>query len=97
MVFGHLQRKKIDTTIHTLLKMSRLPQKDPKTFEYFDFSVIKRRDTAKLKTLPSLSAIYAHRNLAFICPAGTHKTHLAQVFGYQCCQRGIKIYFTKNV
>ena len=27
MVFAHLQRKKVDTTIHTLLKMSRLPLK----------------------------------------------------------------------
>lgn len=68
-VLEYLQRKKIDTTIHTLLKMSRLPLKDPKTFDNFDFSVIKGRDAAKLKTLPSLSAIYAHRNLAFIGPA----------------------------
>lgn len=41
MVFEHLQRKKIETTIHTLLKMSRLPLKDPKTFDNFDFSVMK--------------------------------------------------------
>jgi DNA replication protein DnaC len=94
-VFEHLQRKKVETTIHTLLKMSRLPLKDPKTFDNFDFSVIKGRDAAKLKTLPSLSAIYAHRNLAFIGPAGTGKTHLAQAFGYECCQRGIKTYFIK--
>ena len=59
MVFEHLQQKKIETTIHTLLKRSRLPLKDPKTFDNFDFSVIKGRDAAKLKTLPSLSAIYA--------------------------------------
>ena len=52
-------------------------------------------DAAKLKTLPSLSAIYAHRNLVFIGPAGTGKTHLAQAFGYECCQRGIKTYFIK--
>ena len=92
MVFEHLQRKKVDTTIHTLLKMSRLPLKDPKTFDNFDFSVIKGRDANRLKTLPSLSA---HRNLAFIGPAGTGKTHLAQAFGYECCQRGIKTYFIK--
>ena len=94
-VLEYLQRKKIDTTIHTLLKMSRLPLKDPKTFDNFDFSVIKGRDATKLKTLPSLSAIYAHRNLAFIGPAGTGKPHLAQAFGYKCCQRGIKTYFIK--
>ena len=56
-IFEHLRQKKIETTIHTLLKMSRLPLKDPKTFDNFDFSVIKGRDAAKLKTLPSLSAI----------------------------------------
>lgn len=95
MVFEHLRQKKVETTIHTLLKLSRLPLKDPKTFENFDFSVIKGRDTNRLKTLPSLAAIYAHRNLAFIGPAGTGKTHLAQAFGYECCQRGIKTYFIK--
>ena len=91
-VLEYLRQKKVDTTIHTLLKMSRLPLKDPKTFENFDFSVIKGRDTNRLKNLPSLSAIYAHKNLAFIGPAGTGKTHLAQAFGYECCQRGIKTY-----
>lgn len=95
MVLDHLRQKKVDTTIQTLLKMSRLPLKDPKTFETFDFSAIKGRDVKRLQTLPSLSAIYARRNLAFIGPPGTGKTHLAQAFGYACCQRGIKTYFIK--
>lgn len=94
-VFEHLQRKKVETTVHTLLKMSRHPLKDSKTFDNFDFSAIKGRDATKLKTLPSLPTIYAHRNLAFIGPAGTGKTHLAQAFGYECCQRGINTYFIK--
>ena len=95
LVFDYLKQKKVETTIHTLLKLSRLPLKDPKTFENFDFSVIKGRDAERLKALPSLSAIYAHKNLAFIGPAGTGKTHLAQAFGYECCQCGIKTYFIK--
>ena len=94
-VLEHLRQKKVDTTIQTLLKMSRLPLKDPKTFENFDFSMIKGRDVKRLQSLPSLSAIYARRNLAFIGPPGTGKTHLAQAFGYECCQRGIKTYFIK--
>ena len=94
-VLDYLKQKKIETTIHTLLRMSRLPLKNPKTFENFDFSLIKGRDADKLKNLPSLSAIYAHKNLAFIGPAGTGKTHLAQAFGYACCQKGIKTYFIK--
>lgn len=40
-VFSYLSRKKQQTTIHTLLKMSRLPTKAPKTFENFDFSLLK--------------------------------------------------------
>ena len=94
-VFAYMKRKKVDTTIHTLLKMSRLPLKDPKTFENFDFSVIRGRDADRLKGLSTLSAIYAHKNLAFIGPAGTGKTHLAQAFGYECCQHGMKTYFIK--
>ena len=75
--------------------MSRLPTKEPKTFENFDFSLLKGKDVERLKALPSLAAIYSHRNLAFIGPAGTGKTHLAQAFGYACCQHGMKTYFIK--
>ena len=94
-VFECLKQKKIETTVHTLLKMSHLPLKNPKTFENFDFAAIKGRDADRLKGLSTLSAIYAHRNLAFIGPAGTGKTHLAQAFGYECCKHGIKTYFIK--
>ena len=94
-VFTHLSEKKRQTTIQTLLKMSRLPTKEPKTFENFDFSLLKGKDVERLKALPSLAAIYSHRNLAFIGPAGTGKTHLAQAFGYSCCQHGMKTYFIK--
>ena len=94
-VFSYLSEKKQQTTIQTLLKMSRLPTKAPKTFENFDFSLLKGKDVEQLRVLPSLNAIYSHRNLAFIGPAGTGKTHLAQAFGYACCQHGLKTYFIK--
>lgn len=94
-VLSYLSEKKQHTTIQTLLKMSRLPTKAPKTFENFDFSLLKGRDVERLKALPSLASIYSHRNLAFIWPAGTGKTHLAQAFGYACCQHGLKTYFIK--
>lgn len=93
MLLGYLSEKKQQTTIQTLLKMSRLPTKAPKTFENFDFSLLKGKDVERLKVLSSLNAIYSHRNLAFIGPAGTGKTHLAQAFGYACCQHGLKTYF----
>ena len=56
-LFHHLAEKKQATTVHTLLKMSRLPLKNPKTFENFDFSVIKGRDVERLKNVSSLSAV----------------------------------------
>lgn len=90
-----ISEKKQQATVHTLLRLSRLPTKAPRTFENFDFSLLKGRDVERLKALPSLSAIYSHRNLAFIGPAGTGKTHLAQAFGYACCQHGMKTYFIK--
>lgn len=95
LLLEHLRNKKVETSINTLLRLSRLPLKDPKTFDNFDFDVMKGQDVEKLKGLPSLAAIYAHKNLAFIGPAGTGKTHLAQAFGYACCQKGLKTYFIK--
>ncbi len=49
----------------------------------------------KLESIQSLAPVYAHKNLAFIDHAGTGKTHLAQVFGYECCRNGLKTYFIK--
>ena len=46
-VFSYLKDKKQQTTVLTLLKMSRLPTKEPKTFENFDFSLLKGRDVDK--------------------------------------------------
>lgn len=94
-MFRHLGDKKNETIINTLLKMSRLPIKDPKTFEGFDFSQVHGRSADKLRSLPQLSALYAHRNLAFIGPQGVGKTHLAMAYGRECCLNGLKTYFLK--
>ena len=94
-VFSYISEKKQQTTVQTLLKLSRLPKKAPKTFENFDFSLLKSRDLDRIRALPSLGAVYSHRNLAFIGPPGTGKTHLAQAFGYACCQHGMRAYFIK--
>ena len=50
-VLSYLKEKKQMTTIMTLLKMSRLPMKEPKTFENFDFSLLKGRDVERIKAL----------------------------------------------
>ena len=98
VLFEYLRDKKEQTTIQTILRMSRLPQKVPKTFDNFDFSLLRGKglvDLEKLESIRTLAPVYAHRNLAFIGPAGTGKTHLAQAFGYECCKHGLKTYFIK--
>ena len=89
-LFNYLAMKKQDKIISTLLRLSRLPDKQPKTFENFDFSHLRGKQVDRLKSLQSLSPVYSHKNLAFIGPQGVGKTHLAMAFGYECCQKGMK-------
>ena len=69
--------------------------KAPKTFENFDFTRIQGRDAEALGKLPTLSNLYARKNLAFIGPGGIGKTHLAQAVGRECCMRGFMTYYLK--
>ena len=94
-VFAYLDEKKNEAIVSTCLKLSRLPLKEPKTFEGFDFSRLHGKDIEKLKNIATLSPLYEHRNLAFIGPQGIGKTHLAMAFGTACCKKGIKTYFLK--
>ena len=94
-VFDYLSDKKASKTLETLLRLSRLPQKNPKTFENFDFDRLHGEHVAEVRKLPTLAALYGHRNLAFIGPEGIGKTHLAQAFGHACCHHGMKSYFLK--
>ena len=94
-MFTYLQQKKKENIVSTLLRLSRPPLKEPKTFESFDFGQLHGKQTDALRNLPSLSALYAHKNLAFIGPPGVGKTHLAMAYGRKCCQNGLKAYFLK--
>lgn len=94
-MFSYLGDKRARMSIETLLRLSRLPKKEPKTFEGFDFGRIQGRDAAALAKLPSLSDLYARRNVAFIGPGGIGKTHLAQAYGRACCLKGLKTYYIK--
>lgn len=94
-VFEHLCEQKNETIINTLLKMSRLPLKEPKTFDGFDFNNVRGKHVDALKNLPALSAIHARKNIAFIGPQGVGKTHLAMAYGRECCNNRLKTYFLK--
>lgn len=94
-MFKYLSELKTEAVVSTLLRMSRLPLKSPKTFSNFEFNRISGKDIDRLISLPSLAALYAHKNLAFIGPQGVGKTHLAMAFARSCCEKGMKSYFLK--
>lgn len=94
-VFSYLAEQRRQKTVDTLLRLSRLPSREPKTFEGFDFSRIQGRDAGMLRKLPALADLYAHRNIAFIGPEGIGKTHLAQAYGRACCMKGLRTYYLK--
>ena len=94
-VLEYLRTKKKNQIITTLLRMSRLPLREPKTFDNFDFERFHGKQADTLKELPTLSALYAHKNLALIGPPGVGKTHLAMAYGRACCEKSLKSYFMK--
>lgn len=94
-VLQYLQGKKKDQIVSTLLRMSRLPLREPKTFKNFEFERLHGKQADTLKELPTLNAMYAHKNLALIGPPGVGKTHLAMAYGRACCEQGLKSYFLK--
>lgn len=94
-VFDYMRERRIQRTVETLLRLSHLPLKNPKTFENFDFTQLRGREVSKLCNLQTLSAIRAHKNIALIGPAGTGKTHLAQAIGYECCRQKMQASFIK--
>ena len=93
--FEYLKVRKQESIVATLLRMSRLPLKEPKTFEDFDFSLVKGKNVDALRGLATLAALHAHKNIAFIGPQGVGKTHLAMAYGRACCMNGYKTYFLK--
>ena len=52
-LFVYLKDKKIETVVNMLLRTSRLPLKEPKSFENFDFGLIHGKEVEKLQTLPT--------------------------------------------
>jgi len=92
-VLGHLSQAKHEAAIERLLRRSRLPLTEPKTFDGFDFERLQGDGTQQLAQLRTLANLYARSNLAFIGPSGVGKSHLAQAYGRECCLRGIGAYY----
>ena len=78
-----------------MMRLSRLPQKDPKLFSSFDTSRLPDDSRKAVSNLETLSFIHACRNIIMVGPAGTGKTHLAEAIGNECCRRRMRTYFIK--
>ena len=94
-VLAYLAERKRQNKVEMYLKMSRLPLKAPKTFGNFDFGRLRGSDCSEIEQLPAMANLYARRNLAFIGPEGVGKTHLAQAYARECCNRGMQSYYIK--
>lgn len=94
-VLSCLKDRKEQNAIETLLRTSRLPMKNPKTFENYDFSRIHGKNAESLSCLSSITEVYAGINIAIIGPPGVGKTHLAEAYGYKCCNNRLKTYMLK--
>ena len=91
----YLRQNQRDKAINALLSHSRIPQKEPSTFDNFDFSRVTGENADQIKNLPNLTALYSRQNIAFIGPPGVGKTHLSMAYGNSCCHKGMRAYFIK--
>jgi len=93
-LMDYIMEFKLRKSVEVLRKLSRIPTENPKTFSNFRFDDIRGKDVEKLKAITNMSAIHENRNLVFIGKHGVGKTHLAMAFGLECCNMGMKTYFT---
>ncbi len=95
ILFRQISSYKHDCLTKMFLRLSRIPQKDRKTFENFDCSKLSSEAQKQIKALKTLSFIETKRNLIMIGSTGTGKTHLAQAIGNLCCDSDIRAYYIK--
>ena len=76
MLLGLSQRKETADHHSDLIEDESSSNKHPKTFENFDFSLLKEKDVERLKVLSSLNAIYSHRNLAPLLARQAQAKHI---------------------
>lgn len=94
-LLAHHARKSRDIAVGKRLAASRLPLREPKTFENFDFTRVQGSGVEAIGKLDALVHLHARKSIAFIGPGGVGKTHLAQAYGRKCCEQGFTVLWLK--
>lgn len=83
---------KLDRTIQTRRRMAALPYH--KGLEDFDFDFQPSIDEKRIQEFATLRFIEHQKNLIFLGPPGTGKTHLGVAVGLEAIKRRYTVYFT---
>lgn len=73
------------------VKAARFPQ--VKTFDDFDFSFQRSLKRQSISHLAQLDFLHESKNVVFLGPPGTGKTHLSIALGVQAARRGHRVAF----
>lgn len=82
-------------TVRLSLQFAKLPYL--KRVEDFDFTAQPSVDRRLVEELATLRFIEEGRNVVFLGPPGTGKTHLATALGVKVAEAGHRIYFTSAI
>jgi DNA replication protein DnaC len=77
------------------MRAARLPKQ--KTLEQYDFTFPKRIPKQRIVRLFDCQFVQQNLCGVFIGPTGTGKTHFLTSLGYQACENGISVRFTRVV
>lgn len=91
-----VEKKKQETAIESIRRLSRLPKHDEKTFDNFDTSQTTVDGIEVLKSLKTLAFIEAGKNVILVGNTGNGKTHIAEAIGNKCCEERMTVYFIKG-
>ena len=91
--FSYLAEKRRLASIETLLRLSRLPRREPKTFDGYDWSAVSWPEGMGRESLLALDFVERREDLVLMGDVGTGKTHMASAPCALACERRLEACF----
>lgn len=88
-----IRKRKDEDSVEVLTKLSRLPLRNIRTFDNFDYTRFNDDAAKEFRRLRTLSFLQNGRNIILTGSTGTGKTHLAQAIGHEACRNRIRTYY----